>query len=63
MTAKFIPDFLTRANEQRGWDGTPAVQAKRQKDLALLEELMAVTRPLTQMGDGQHVAPRAKVVR
>ncbi len=43
MTARFTPEFLTRAAEQLGWDATPAGQQKRQEDLALLQELMETT--------------------
>ena len=33
-----------RAAEQLGWDDTPAGQQKRLEDLALLQELMAVSK-------------------
>jgi hypothetical protein len=42
MSATFTPEFLARAAEQLGWDATPAGQAKRQEDLALLQELVAM---------------------
>ena len=43
MSNPFTPDYLARAAEQLGWDESPAGQQKRQEDLALLQELMAVT--------------------
>ncbi|WP_010306492.1 hypothetical protein [Synechococcus sp. CB0101] len=46
MSTTFTADYLARAAEQLGWDATPAGQQKRQKDLALLQELMAATRGL-----------------
>jgi len=44
MSTTFTPDYLARAAEQLGWDDTPAGQQKRQEDLALLQELMAVSK-------------------
>jgi hypothetical protein len=45
-------DYLARAAEQLGWDDTPAGQQKRLEDLALLQELMAVTKvAILQTGD------------
>jgi len=43
MSTTFTPDYLARAAEQLDWDESPAGQAKRQEDLALLQELMEVT--------------------
>ena len=43
MSTTFTPDYLARAAEQLGWDDSPSGQQKRQEDLALLQELMAVT--------------------
>ena len=50
MRTTFTPDFLARAAEQLGWDGTAAGQAKQAEDLALLQELMAATRAATAPG-------------
>ncbi len=44
ISTTFTPDFLARAAEQLGWDESPDGQAKRLEALALLQELMAVTR-------------------
>ena len=44
MSTTVTPDFLARATEQMGWDDRPTVQAKRQEDLALLQELRAVSK-------------------
>ena len=40
-TTRFTPGFLARAAEQLGRDESPAGKAKRQEDLALLQELTA----------------------
>ena len=44
MSTTFAADYLARAAEQLGWDESPAGQQKRLEDLALLRELMTVTR-------------------
>ena len=44
MSTTVTPDFLARAADQLGWDDTPAGKQKRLEDLALLRELMTVTR-------------------
>ena len=41
MSTTFTPDYLARTAEQLGWDESPAGQAKRQENLALMKELMA----------------------
>jgi hypothetical protein len=45
MSTTFTPDYLARAAEPLGWDGSPAGQAKRQEDLALLLQLTAAKPP------------------
>ncbi|CAK6700168.1 hypothetical protein [Synechococcus sp. CBW1107] len=44
MSTTVTPAFLARAADQLGWNDTPAGKQKRLEDLALLQELMAVTR-------------------
>jgi hypothetical protein len=48
MATPFTPDYLARAAEQLGWDESPAGQAKRREDLALLQELTTV-KPSSRM--------------